>query len=222
MVLDVNLTCSTMDGISPAAGLPGNGWRDRVPVLVSWRWARVIWLRSLWRVEYTTLCAPSAFKAGASCLHGVSDLEALAWLPHKFESRHQTGWLDPTRNGVTSTGECSPIHLTPLTVRVIFFQGQRTICSAWIRLKHGPWRKGLSVACGVPLAEQHGFHAENIKRAWWGEITHCGTQVWVLPKAVKLKTIENFHLIFVAAESQSALRLIKTISWIATKTVKPG
>lgn len=126
---------------------------------------------------YTVLCALAfrdVFKAGASH-YGVTDLEALEFDTHKFESRYTHGLVAPYPERADLYRERSPIyHTDKLSAPVIFFQGledkivppnQAEMMVESLR------KKKLPVAYVAFEGEQHGFRqAANIKRALDGEL----------------------------------------------------
>lgn len=126
---------------------------------------------------YTVLCALAfrdVFKAGASH-YGVTDLEALEFDTHKFESRYTHGLVAPYPERADLYRERSPIyHTDKLSAPVIFFQGledkivppnQAEMMVEALR------KKKLPVAYVAFEGEQHGFRqAANIKRALDGEL----------------------------------------------------
>jgi dipeptidyl aminopeptidase/acylaminoacyl peptidase len=126
---------------------------------------------------YTVLCALAfrdVFKAGASH-YGVTDLEALEFDTHKFESRYTHGLVAPYPERADLYRERSPIyHTDRLSAPVIFFQGledkivppnQAEMMVEALR------KKKLPVAYVAFEGEQHGFRqAANIKRALDGEL----------------------------------------------------
>jgi dipeptidyl aminopeptidase/acylaminoacyl peptidase len=126
---------------------------------------------------YTTLCALTfrdVFKAGASHF-GVSDLEALEFDTHKFESRYTHSLVAPYPERVDLYRERSPIHHTDLLkAPVIFFQGleDKIVPPNQAEMMVNALRaKKLPVAYITFEGEQHGFRqAENIKRALDGEL----------------------------------------------------
>ncbi|MEP7337810.1 MAG: S9 family peptidase [Acidobacteriota bacterium] len=126
---------------------------------------------------YTVLCALAfrdVFKAGASH-YGVTDLEALEFDTHKFESHYTHGLVAPYPERADLYRERSPIyHTDKLSAPVIFFQGledkivppnQAEMMVEALR------KKKLPVAYVAFEGEQHGFRqAANIKRALDGEL----------------------------------------------------
>ncbi len=126
---------------------------------------------------YTTLCALTfrdVFKAGASH-YGVSDLEALEFDTHKFESRYTHSLVAPYPERVDLYRERSPIHHTDkLKAPVIFFQGLEDKIvppNQAEMMVNALLDKKLPVAYVAFEGEQHGFRqAANIKRALDGEL----------------------------------------------------
>jgi dipeptidyl aminopeptidase/acylaminoacyl peptidase len=126
---------------------------------------------------YTTLCALTfrdVFKAGASH-YGVSDLEALEFDTHKFESKYSNGLIGPYPERRDLYIERSPLHFADrLSCPVIFFQGleDKVVPPNQAEMMVEALRKkGVPVAYLAFEGEQHGFRrAENIKRSLDGEL----------------------------------------------------
>ncbi len=130
---------------------------------------------------YTTLCALTfrdLFQAGAS-LYGVSDLEALVFDTHKFESHDLDKLIGPYPARRDLYLERSPIHhVERLSCPIIFFQGTEDKIvppNQTERMVEALRAKGVPTAYVSFEGEQHGFRkAENIRRALDGELYFYG------------------------------------------------
>jgi dipeptidyl aminopeptidase/acylaminoacyl peptidase len=130
---------------------------------------------------YTTLRAltfKDVFQAGAS-LYGLSDLEAMVYDTHKFESRYLDGLIGPYPERADLYRERSPInHVNKLSSPIILFQGleDKVVLPNQAELMLEAAReKGLPVAYLPFEGEQHGFRrAENIKRVYEAELYFYG------------------------------------------------
>jgi dipeptidyl aminopeptidase/acylaminoacyl peptidase len=126
---------------------------------------------------YTTLCALTfrkCFSAGASHF-GISDLEALEHIMHKFESKYSDRLIGPYPEQRGLFRERSPInYVEDLSCPVIFFQGleDKVVPPSQAELMVNALRaKKLPVAYLAFEGEQHGFRkAENIKRCLDAEL----------------------------------------------------
>jgi dipeptidyl aminopeptidase/acylaminoacyl peptidase len=130
---------------------------------------------------YTTLLALTVrdfFHAGSS-LYGLSDLEAMVYDTHKFESRYLDGLIGPYPERADLYRERSPIdHIDKLSSPLILFQGLEdkvVLPNQAEMMFEAARKKGLPVAYVPFEGEQHGFRrAENIKRLYEAELYFYG------------------------------------------------
>jgi dipeptidyl aminopeptidase/acylaminoacyl peptidase len=126
---------------------------------------------------YTTLCALTFrdfFVVGAS-YYGVSDLEALDKVTHKFESRYNVKLIGPYPEKRSLYWERSPIHfMDRVSGPLIIFQGLEdkiVTPNQAEMIVQGLRAKELPYAYLAFEGEQHGFRRkENIKRAFEAEL----------------------------------------------------
>jgi dipeptidyl aminopeptidase/acylaminoacyl peptidase len=133
---------------------------------------------------YTTLCALTfreTFHAGAS-YYGICDLEALARVTHKFESRYLEWLIGPYPQQVELYRQRSPINFVErLAVPTVFFQGEE---DPIVRPNQAELMVDALRARGVPFGyllfsgEQHGFRrATSIKQALDAELYFYSVQL---------------------------------------------